>query len=49
MKQAIEVHGGQYQRGPTGYSPANAEHKFRDHTLTGPKPAAAAAVPFHNS
>jgi catechol 2,3-dioxygenase-like lactoylglutathione lyase family enzyme len=30
MKQAIEANGGSYHSGPTGHSPANAEHKFRD-------------------
>jgi methylmalonyl-CoA/ethylmalonyl-CoA epimerase len=30
MKQAIEAHGGSYHPGPTGHTPANAEHKFRD-------------------
>jgi catechol 2,3-dioxygenase-like lactoylglutathione lyase family enzyme len=30
MKQAIEANGGSYHPGPTGHSPANAEHKFRD-------------------
>ena len=30
MKQAIEANGGKYHPGPTGHSPANAEHKFRD-------------------
>jgi catechol 2,3-dioxygenase-like lactoylglutathione lyase family enzyme len=30
MKQAIQANGGKYHPGPTGHSPANAEHKFRD-------------------
>jgi hypothetical protein len=30
MKQAIEADGGKYHPGPSGHSPANAEHKFRD-------------------
>lgn len=30
VKQAIEANGGQYHPGPTGHSPVNAEHKFRD-------------------
>jgi hypothetical protein len=30
MKQAIESNGGKYHPGPTGHSPASAEHKFRD-------------------
>jgi catechol 2,3-dioxygenase-like lactoylglutathione lyase family enzyme len=30
MKRAIEAHGGKYHPGPSGHSPANAEHKFRD-------------------
>ncbi len=30
MKKLIEANGGKYHPGPTGHSPANAEHKFRD-------------------
>jgi methylmalonyl-CoA/ethylmalonyl-CoA epimerase len=30
MKQVIEAHGGKYHPGPTGHTPVNAEHKFRD-------------------
>ncbi|HXV80818.1 MAG TPA: VOC family protein [Candidatus Binatia bacterium] len=30
MKERIEANGGKHHPGPTGHTPANAEHKFRD-------------------